>query len=146
MKRIIKWTAIGIAGTGLLLGAIGTARAGLRSSGFTVGINQTGRVGYGQLGDIRSAGDNVEYLQCQVDSVAAGQSSIVKTQTPGVTSVTCSGHVGIAQQFTCTSPSPALVTAALSIHGDSYLFVSWDTSGNCTEIMVQNGSQYSPKY
>ena len=146
MNQKFKWIAIVGVGAGLLCGAIGTARAGLRSTGFTVNISALGRLAYGQLGDIRSSGDIVEFLQCQVDSVAPGEPSIVKNAIPGVTSVTCSGHDGGSQQFTCTSTSPALITAALSIHSDSYLFVSYDGSGNCTEIMVQNGSQYSPKY
>lgn len=146
MNKYTKWAAFAVIGVGLLGGAVGTARAGVRSSGNSLSISAVGRLAYGQLSDIRNSGDANEYFKCTVDSVAPGGPSTMNQAGAGITSVVCQGQTG-AQQFRCVSTDPVLITAAQSIHGDSYVLVSWDQSGgNCTEISVENGSAYAPKY
>ncbi|AKF84591.1 hypothetical protein MFUL124B02_01260 [Myxococcus fulvus 124B02] len=112
---------------------IGTAAWAGEKSAYPVTVYSTSREAFGSLGSTRDTADTFQKLGCQVN-----------TSSTGSTSVYCYAQSASAVGA-CLSSSAALVEAVRSIQGDSYLYFSWDASGNCTNINVTHGSQYAPK-
>jgi|SRR5215471_16447015 len=120
----------------LAMSSVATAsHAGYKSDLIEVGINAADGVFWGQLGRARS-GPNGEAIWCSV-----------LYYTTGSPLVQCG-----AQDTATPMPNYTMCMSSLAAHADvlktmtnhSFLQVSYDGSGNCTSIRVENGSQYPP--
>jgi hypothetical protein len=128
MKRKI----LGFLGAAGLLTLAVTASAGYRSTN-PVYVSLSGRYAYGSLGSVRASSDVNEYIGCSLNSNGA---------------ICCRAADSTAYQVPecCTSnPSTAMQTAVSSLHGDSYLYFTWDANWNCNYIYVENNSMFLPK-
>jgi len=91
------------------------------------------RVG-GSLGTARNSSDPNTYISCSVSTGASGSGS-----------VNCAARDTQNRVASCYSSSPALINAAATIKGDSYVMFYWDCNGVCQSIYVRNSSYAPPK-
>lgn len=88
----------------------------------------------GSFGATRNSADTTSYLSCATHRYASGSPYM-----------SCSARSASGVTGYCHSYSTQLITALESASGDSYIQVSWDTSGTCTEVFVFNDSRDEPK-
>jgi hypothetical protein len=114
--------------------AVRPAHAGYRGT-YAVTINLTSHVASGSLGSARNSADALEYIGCAIYGY------------PGSISAQCAAYDANANYAYCTASDPALVEAARSVSGDSWLQFQWDqTTQECTGIVVRNQSSFEPKH
>jgi len=106
------------------------ALAGGKTS-YQVTINDTGVKPYatGDLGYVRNTADQVQYIGCETTAVLAS----------------CYAVNSAGLYKSCSTTDPALIDLVHSLNGDSTLYFSWNTSGNCTVIRVRTDSLNAPK-
>jgi hypothetical protein len=118
----------------VLLGAlVGVAHAGKKTTVVVQVITGT-RTALGSLGSARNSADGVQMIGCAVSANAGSAPTLSCSATDSA------GTVG-----SCVSSDQNLVQVLSSLQGDSWLKFTWDASGNCTFIQVQNNSTYAPK-
>ena len=128
MKRSLLWglaLALGISG--------GVALAGQRESD-PVYVDTSTPSGQGTVGDPRSSTDTHQYIGCGVTSYASGGSY-----------ASCSATDANGKSAYCYTYNADLRQAVLGIKGDSYVAFFGSKTGECTAIIVTNGSSYAPK-
>jgi len=129
MKRSV------VLGTMMMLGLSGVALAGLRESDAVyVNSSSASPSGQGTVGDPRSSVDTHQYIGCGVTSYAAGGSY-----------ASCSATDANGKSAYCYTYDADLRQTVLGIKGDSYVAFFGNASGQCTAILVTNGSSYAPK-
>jgi hypothetical protein len=106
-----------------------TAWAGTKTS-WPVTIDKAGQWAQGALGSARNSSDGVQQIYCN-------------TRTGGYSY--CFVQDATGAYATCVSTSPEVSRLVASINGDSAIFFSWDSSGNCTTFVVYSGSAFEPK-
>ena len=132
MSKSKRKLMIVIAGA-ILLGA-GVASAGYRN---TVGQVRMGTYtdgsGYaaGVLSIVRSSSDNYQRISCYSYPTSGGCLAF--------------NYVNNSNGVGCTTQDPAMLAVIRSLNGDSYLYFSADSTGACTNLYVQNASEYQPK-
>jgi len=117
--------ALGFAGALL---ASTAALAGYRHT-LEVGIDDVGRVAWGDLGYVFNTSDRTQYMGCYNSG----------------TSGTCYARDRTGLTRTCSTSNAGMLAVIRSLSGDSYLLFYWDASGNCTSVDVHNGSNTAPK-
>jgi hypothetical protein len=113
----------------------GRGYAGYKVNG-TVQITSTATVtaATGYLGSVRNSADAKEYIACQVDA------------RPNVAlQATCYAASAAGTYAQCFSSDPGIVSAALSIKGDSFINFNADANAKCTYLRVDNASYDAPK-
>lgn len=134
MSRTFKRLAVGVATIALAVGGGSAAWAGLQDTYLTVTVSAVYGNASGSLGNARNSDDTVQYIGC---GVAA---------TPGAPSMSCYAEDANHNYGSCHSSDPALMQAAATVNGDSYLFFEWNTqTGVCTYLSVSNASYLAPK-
>lgn len=120
----------------VLLSSASTVFAGAKQS-WPLQIDLAGRHAWGDVSATRAAADANAYVTCTVWTAASA----------GASSLTCNGAISATTSFSCTtnSPTAAMVDAARSIEGDSWVSVYWDATGKCTNIDVRKSSLIAPK-
>lgn len=96
----------------------------------TIGTNYA----YGSAGSARASADANELISCEsytYSGTGGAFGSCQATNAAGTTRV-------------CYAYGAALVAQIGAVNGSSYIYFAWDSSANCTEIVVNNGSQYQP--
>ncbi len=126
-KNLMK---VGIVGALL---ASAAAWAGYTST-YYVNINAATRTVSGSLANARSSADTNQLISCSVRGYNTGSSSVF-----------CEAQDANGVNVYCMSSSPALVSAATGISGDSYILFKYDNSGTCTYLYVSNASSYAPR-
>lgn len=109
------------------------AWAGFKST-YYADVDTTGRYAYGSYGSARGSADSLQYIGCSVQGFSSGSSRVI-----------CEAQNASGVSAFCSSTVPALVTAATSQSGDSYIFFTWDENGDCTYLYVSNTSNYAPR-
>jgi hypothetical protein len=109
------------------------AYAGYKSI-YYVGVDTTSREAYGSFGSARSSADTVQYIGCAVQGFSSGTSRVI-----------CEARNASNVSAACSSTAPAMVTAATSQSGDSYIYFTWDETGTCTYLYVSNTSNWAPR-
>lgn len=100
---------------------------------FPVTVNAANQHAQGSLGSTRNSADAGTYIGCYV------------TAQPGSsTSATCYAK-DPTSHGNCFTTNSAMVAAVESVQGDSWISFDWDASGNCTRVVVDNGSGNEPK-
>jgi hypothetical protein len=125
---------MGLVAAILIGGGVATAVAGMKISPYLV---TTGSYyAFGSMADARaSAPTDPEYIGC---TVAGG---------PYGTSASCYALDSNNVYKMCSMPSgaaPTMLPAIESIGSQSYIYFSFDTSGNCTTVEAINTSYVSP--
>lgn len=110
------------------------AWAGLKSTWYA-SVDTTNRVAYGSYGSARGSADTVQAIGCSVQSFSTSTSA----------RVICEAQDANGNSAYCSSTVPALVTAATSQSGDSYIYFTWDANGTCTYLYVSNSSNFAPR-
>lgn len=128
-KTLKTWSAAVLAAA-VLAGPV--ALAGERIV-TPVTVNTTARWATGAIGSVRNTFDNVQFMGCSVYATTAA------------ISVTCGARDASGTQVGCSTTTPNLVQAAMSIQTDDYLRFEWDSSGQCTAITLHKYSFYEPK-
>jgi hypothetical protein len=120
---------------GLCIGGtlLGRAHAGYMYLKY-VWVNQTSMTASGSIGDAYNATDTVQHIGCRTLSWSGYSPQAM-----------CYGSDAAGNSFSCSTSNTSLVQAAASIKGDSYISVSWNSSGQCTYLQVDNTSAWSPK-
>jgi hypothetical protein len=116
-----------------VLAAATAAWAGYKVSP-AVYVNSTGRYASGAFGTARNSADSVQYLYCTVSATAG---STRQAQ--------CFAQDASYRFAGCSTSDQAMVLNVASMNSDANVFFTWDASGNCTSIYVDNGSQFEPK-
>ena len=83
----------------------------------------------GTLGYTRNTADNVQYIGC----------------TDYGNSVVCRARNLAGTTRSCSSNNPAHIAAVRGINGDSNIYVSIDSSGRCSSMIIRHTSQDAPK-
>jgi hypothetical protein len=105
--------------------------AGTKTSN-EVKITDSSRRAEGSLGSARASADSSQYLACTVKSTA---DSIY---------MGCAARDASGLYRACSSYSPDLIQAALSISASSMIVFTWDANYACQTLDVANGSLYLP--
>jgi hypothetical protein len=109
--------------------------APLAHAGFKANLNVTAdpvsRFANGAMGSVRNSADNVQMMYCYATHATSAAAFCVARDVVGTT-VSC---------FTTDPNKVALVSAMTSY---SYVFFTFDTSGTCTQLLVENASYYPP--
>jgi hypothetical protein len=113
-----------------LIGVAPVAHAGFKSS-FGVTTDPVSRYANGTMGSARASADAVQYMSCYATYASSAGAFCVARDAAGTT-VSC---------FTSDPNKVAIVSAMTSY---SYVYFSYDASGTCTQILVQNSSYYPP--
>ncbi|MBC8085643.1 MAG: hypothetical protein H7Z40_00140 [Phycisphaerae bacterium] len=122
-----KTTAFAI-GAALALGIGANAYAGLNTL-FQVTINDPAMFANGDVSLVHNTPDPIQFIFCE------SQGSSARCLARNV--------AGIVR--TCSTANPAHLAAIHSIGTDSFLQFSWNAVGQCTAVMVRNGSLTVPK-
>jgi hypothetical protein len=112
----------------VLSGCVGLAVAGTKTHTATV-INDTFQYAQGSLSSARSSSDTLQFIYCEL--YAAGN-------------IQCRARDSAGNLRTCSTSDPNYVKAVQMINISSFVFFSWDAAGNCTNLLVRNGSNYLP--
>src|SRR5262249_17500944 len=113
--------------------AVRTAQAGAKSA-YPLYVDTTNRIAMGAIGDIRGSSDTTQFITCELTAYSYG-----------AVNASCWGRDANSKSFSCSTTNSAMISAVQAISGDSFLDVSWDAQGNCTEISVEQASWASPK-
>lgn len=116
-----------------ILGTLVTAsaQAGQKST-YPVGIS--GSSAYGAIGDARSSANPVEHIGCNVFGWSGATSGYAF----------CWAVDSMGHSLQCSSSNPYIVQAAAAVTSFSYINFQADKGGYCTQLDVQNHSQYAP--
>ncbi|WP_164018208.1 hypothetical protein [Pyxidicoccus trucidator] len=128
-KTMKQWMAAAAVGV-VLAGPV--ALAGDRIV-LPVVINTVARKAEGAIGSARNSADVLQYIGCSISATTVG------------TSINCVARNSAGTQVSCSSTSPNLVTAALSIQTDDFLRFDYDAAGQCTAVTLHKYSFYEPK-
>ena len=122
--------AIGVAAT-VAASLIGVANAGYKWTFGTVAVKNTDGSGYGYAaqGTARANANTSERVYCSfyTGSVTCG--------------ITNASNVSVA----CSTSDAAMMTVLRSFGTDSYLYISFDSTGKCTYVNVFTDSGLQPK-
>ncbi|NOK31877.1 hypothetical protein HMI49_01505 [Corallococcus exercitus] len=121
--------------TGMMLGlciAMGLSTASFAGAkdSHSVYVNVGARIFVGIMGAARNSPDSQQTLYCYVYS--SGFAHCLATDASGISA-------------SCVTGDAELLSVIRSLHSDSYLEVSYDSSGACTNIVVGNASIFEPK-
>jgi hypothetical protein len=118
---------------GAIMLAAGAASAGYRylPAGVRLGHSTADGSGFagGVISLVRTTSDSNQYIYCYTYGTFGGCAAVNLTN----------------DVVACTTQDPGMLAVMRSTNGDSYVFFSADTAGACTNVSVQNGSQYAPK-
>ena len=105
------------------------ATAALRSSG-TVIVHYNERRVAANVGNTHNSNNGPEAIQCELSAY------------PTHSSVRCWAQdtTGVRVACSYTNPPPSMIAAVSAIGPDSNVHFAWSTSGQCTYILVHNGS------
>ena len=118
-----------VVGLVLLIGLVGSARAGSRS---TRQVMVASGMAQGSLGSARNSSDGIQYIGCQV----YGTSTVTAY---------CFAEDSSYHYVSCSTTTPAMVQIAQSLNSDSVLYFSVNSSGACTYLIAQTSSDSAPK-
>jgi hypothetical protein len=93
----------------------------------------SGSSAYGSVVSARGTADANAMVSCSTHNYPAGGAW-------GTCNVTTSTGVSAS----CFTSDPAVLTAMRSLDNQSYLQITWDGTGQCTEVFVATGSLYKP--
>ncbi len=112
------------------------ARAGQKAS-YPVSIGSG--TAYGSVGTARNSADGSQMIGC----TTIGQLS----NGVGYNMASCSATDSQGRSASCwvASNSSAMAQSLASLGTDSFLYFTFDASGNCTFIYVENYSMFEPK-
>lgn len=105
-----------------------TASAGLRVTS-PVWVDPQERIVMGTLADTRATADNVQYVTCVTGALGIGSCGAVDAK---------------GRRAACSTMNPDHIATIRSLTQHSFISFSWDESGVCTLIQVQNGSWSLP--
>ncbi|RKG83187.1 hypothetical protein D7W79_00665 [Corallococcus exercitus] len=103
--------------------------AGAKSS-QPIYVDNVNRAFSGSMGSVRNSSDTTQSLYCS--SSSAGYGSCIATNASGVS-------------VSCLTTNANLLAVIRSVNSDSYVQVTYDSTGNCTSILVGTGSNHEPK-
>jgi hypothetical protein len=106
------------------------AHAGFKGN-LNVTADPVNRFANGAIGSVRNSADASQYIYCYATHATSANAFCVARDIAG-TAVSC---------FTTDPNKVALVSAMTSY---SYIYFSFDTSGTCTQLLVENASYYPP--
>ncbi|MBC8088866.1 MAG: hypothetical protein H7Z40_16500 [Phycisphaerae bacterium] len=122
-----KTTAFAI-GAALALGIGANANAGTHTM-FPVTINDPAMFADGDVSFVHNTPDVVQILYCE---------------SQGTSARCVARNLGLLVR-SCSTANPAHLAAIHSIGTDSYVRFSWNAAGQCTLVIVRNGSLTVPK-
>jgi hypothetical protein len=131
MKKVL----LGLAAAGALMSAfVINARAGYKAT-YPVIVNPTSRYAYGTLSDTRASSDTTSWFGC----------TAWYYNSATLPSASCGGQDSSGNSFYCNASNANFAAAVNALHGDSYFYMTWDSSGNCTWMEVNQNSDIAPK-
>lgn len=127
MKRIVSSL---IFASLCLIGA--AANAGMKTHTATiVNVNADGSgSASGSFSSAREDASGIVYIQCELYAAS--------------TSISCRARNSAGLSLSCFTSDPIYLNALHMLNDSAYLAFWRDTAGNCTNIMVRNGSNYMP--
>src|SRR5262245_60566619 len=109
----------------------GAAHAGQKITA-PVSINDSAGLATGSLGSARNSADTVQRIACNTTAIAGKSFGL------------CTATNSLGKSHQCYSEDPHLVAAMRSIHAGSFVAFYWDKADNCTQIVVESGSELEP--
>jgi hypothetical protein len=108
-----------------------TAWAGWKY-GSQVVINTTGQVVGGSFGGARNSTDANQYIDIGIQAGAFTMAYVYAADASG-------------NQFYCAMFDPDLIALVSTVTSESYIQVSYDNAGHCTNFEVRTSSPLEPK-
>jgi hypothetical protein len=109
-----------------------TAFAGRKAAPQLVSIN--GNAAYGSLASARNSPDTVQQIGCQVSQYSSGLSYGA-----------CWATDGNGKYVSCSTSNAAMVSMLRTLQGDNTIAFYWDTTGTCTQFLINSSSVLEPK-
>jgi hypothetical protein len=108
--------------------------AGEYDSTLTVTVNGPAHIAYGALGPARHSADSNQYIGCEntVSGNTGAQAVYCYARDSGGTYVTCQ----------VSNANTNWLIAIAGLNSASYLYLGWDSYGNCANIDITNESRY----
>ena len=132
----LLWTAIFIVVAGAALPAL----AGRRTPAPVV-VNTATRTASGSQGTARSSSDSQQRIGCSFALIPAAPGS----SDPAQRQFSCFAATSTGLFVMCFFPETATNGDFLSVLAeDSFIRFTWDASGTCTSLRVENASYYEP--
>lgn len=120
---------VGLSGIGLHRAVAGTKTSNPVLITSNNGITKV----QGSLGSARASADGAQYLACTVYVTAVSRR------------MSCAGRDAAGTSVSCVSTAGNLIDVVAAIGQSSYLtFMRNDSSSECTEVNVANGSYFRP--
>lgn len=108
------------------------AFAGMKSQQQVV-INDDKSSAWGDLGWARNSANTTEYIGCH----------IIGSGNEGMGVCTARNAAGVTRS--CTTQVSAYLYTITAINSDSFVQFKWNSSGNCTMVIVETNSSFMPK-
>jgi hypothetical protein len=105
-----------------------SAVAGTKTNTATV-INDTFKYAQGSLSSARTSSDTLQFISCEL--YANGN-------------ISCRARDAAGNLRSCHTTDAAYAKVVTMINDSSFVFFQWDDAGNCTNLLVRNGSNYLP--
>jgi len=128
LKNILGMAALGMT---LLTGTVPTWAGWVFTPGVTIGSNQLGSFGKGSMVGARYSADNKQYIYCIA----------IASTNPTDYSTTCGAADSTGNHLVCGSRDPKLQDRLQGITDSSFISFTVDSSGNCTDIRIYQGSE-----
>ncbi|XXF74908.1 hypothetical protein P2318_17695 [Myxococcaceae bacterium GXIMD 01537] len=100
---------------------------------YVVDVQIDGSRAYGSIGFARNTADSVQSIGCAT-SFGGGSSS-----------GQCNARNAAGHSVSCFTTNPQAIAVMQSINDSSWVYFSWDASGQCVNVQVENASTYQPK-
>lgn len=109
-----------------------SAFAGMKTQQQVV-INEAQSSAWGDLGWARNSANTTEYIGCH----------IIGSGNEGMGVCTARNAAGVTRS--CTTQVSAYLYTITAINSDSFVQFKWNSSGNCTMVIVETNSTLMPK-
>jgi hypothetical protein len=106
------------------------AHAGIKNS-FPVNVSSASA--WGSAGSARNSLDSSQFISCNVQAWG------------GPAFMYCAARDAVGNYRSCSSSSAGIVAVAAAVSSDSYIYFTFDASGTCTGLSVDNNSTAEPK-
>jgi hypothetical protein len=101
---------------------------------YLVTVDTGTQEAYGAIGAAHNSADPIQFIGCATYTYASGFEFAY-----------CSARDENGAFASCQSTDPRFLAVARGVNNASLVRFSWDASGNCTQMIVNNSSYYVPK-
>jgi hypothetical protein len=131
MRRLVsRFVGVGLAAAACLATSVALGGATNTPVVYVWPDASGGGTIYGSVAGARYSLDSTESIECATEGVA------------GSATASCWALTSTRQYASCATSDPSLIEIIGRVNSTSLIEVSYDSSGNCTFVLVENGSPF----